>query len=448
MKNNKKKNSKMKQMSSSFKQGLMYFFKGIISNAASYEGAKTTPWWVASIIATVSIIIATIPTMVFYGNRTGFEQISSTTNQGLEVVFTDFVIDLVKSDASTDPINLSITKDTDSEGKEIQVLTDTDNSWNNRFGWIMDGSTEVVGFNNPWTHERAKESATGLPVDPTDTIVDFEIYFMREIKNPTTEREEYNKQVSYIRKGLQADGSQRPLDYYEPILDEEGNQALDNDGKPQYDIKLRNSFIFFSRSFFTSYIFNRNGIQLLEYTSGQYDKMVVGTNLQSLGNVTIGGENLTALDFIAPDSSLVSKVLDYQNGVQNNFRDFYNTSFLTIKWNTFWAASAITFAVFIAFIAILALVIFLMTRGTKKRPQIHVFSFLDSLKMVCWLSFTPGVIALLGFLMPQFSSLFFIIPMTVRVIFFGMRTLGPGGAIGGTAGNQAPSNAPLPRGRG
>ena len=432
MKTNTKKKPKMKQMNSSFLPGAKLFLKGLISNNASYEGAKTTPWWVALIIIFVSTILATIPTMVYYAGVTGHTQAISASNPGLEIVFTDFQKSIVTPGAE---INLEIHSVNNPQGEKVNALLDSSDSWSAALGY-----TDIVTkqYQTPWVHTRSEETASGTP--SLETFIDYEVYRIRENVPLEDELSVVNVEVNNLLKGLQPNGEERPLAYYESTTDETGLTT--------HVVALRNSFTYYSKTFFSSFVVNRSGSLLLQYRNGRYDQLKVGYNLNELGTVMIGDQKVTASQFLAPATGMEGKIMEYQNGVLQNYSKLYDDGYLTTKWNTFWLFTAITYAVFVGFIIILTLIIFLLTRGTKKRPRTQVFSFLDCFKMIAWLSFTPAVIALVGFIAPQYSALFFIIPMTVRAMFFGMKTLGPGGLGGGAPVDQKAANAPLPRGRG
>ena len=451
MKTNKRKQPKMKQMNASFKQGLLYWFKGLISNNACYEGAKSTPWWISLILVFISTAVALVPTMVFYGNRTGYEQIS-TPNNGLESTLTNFLVTLVDQ---TDPVELFFNKAETPNEDPRYYLDEIGDGWKNAFGEVLEEGADPTdpnapvkaGLYNPWISTSSLESITGVP--STDTYINFEVY---RIKRDVSFEDEYAKATAEIENllaGKRQDGALRTTpDYYEPLLDDDGNQLFEEDGiTPKLVVQLRNSFIYFSKTFFRTYIATYEGAITSNYV-GAYDKMPLGreNGLLSLGNINIDGVDYTISDFVTPLAAGPASVLTaYQNEVLANFEEFYNLGFNTAKWASFWMASSITYSIYVGIIFVLSLVVFLTTRGFRKKPRTNVFSYLDALKMVCWLSFTCGVLSLVGFFMPQYSAVFFVILITVRCMWFSFKTLKPTTEAGS---DGHPANKPLPRGRG
>jgi|GEM_PF-4185233 len=412
-------------MRATFKQGLILFFKGWIKNDACREGAKLRPWWSAVIIGILSVFLGITPTMVYYGTYEGTAQIHSIQSVGLERVYTNFQMDLLEYGPTNDPINLII-----NPINETQTLTNDDKSWVNALGTYtgVEGSPA-----KPWVLERDPETVgeTG-----SNSIIEYEVYYGYEIQL-STETDVVGKIISdYLLKGLDATGNKRPDDYY-------GKNSEGEQNEPH----IRNSFTYYSKTFFVTYIINRNSQVQAKY-SGEYDQLTNGYNFNELGKVTINEQPYTSKSFTdgVADATLFS---EYQRGVFNNYESFYRLGYYNTKWTNFWIGSSITLASFVGLILLLGFVIWLSTRGTKKRPNpLRTLTIIDCFKMICWLSFSPGALSMLAFVIPgfmQFAQVFFVGFLTLRAMYFNFRTLNL--SVDGVQPGQ-PTNKPLPRGRG
>lgn len=426
-------------MKRNFKTGIKTFFRGLIKNNACYEGGTNYPWWAALIIALVGIMIAIIPTMVTYGTANGADFITTNTNLGLEVIYADFFHDLSTPPAGKDEIKIDFVKRL---SDETMIISETkEGAWKDVYGvYTNEGGATSVPL--PWVHFRDSET---LPNADEATLaqpkfIDFEIYYFNDFA-PENEKSVMTSRIENIKKGLQPDGKERSNpNYYE--VNEEGENV----------VVLRNSFAIFSTSYYATAIYNRKG-ELLGEHSGNYKKFTEGASLSSISLVTINEVEYTPITI--REAANQGHYSAYTDGVLSNLKDFYNTGHYTSKWNTFWGVSGVTFAVYLVLELLLGFVVWLTTRG-KKNPM-RFITFLDSVKMVAWLSFTPGVLALLGFLMPQLTPVVFVLFLTFRVMFFSFRSLKPGGVVqggpsdqgrGGAPSQGQPTSKPLPRGRG
>lgn len=90
MGNVKKLKKQRKPMSPETKRNLINVFKSIISNQACIDGAKETPWWVATIFFVISICLPVIPITVSYSKAYGASFVSNysyNADRGIENTF-------------------------------------------------------------------------------------------------------------------------------------------------------------------------------------------------------------------------------------------------------------------------------------------------------------------------------------------------------------------------
>ena len=139
--------------------------------------------------------------------------------------------------------------------------------------------------------------------------------------------------------------------------------------------------------------------------------------------IRLHNTNLTefALSLDAKNLPYVSE--DYAKEITTYFTDIMDKSFETLKNTSLWTYTGIFAGVDLGAILLFGLVMFLMTRG-KKNP-FRVYTFWETQKMAYWASFTPGLISLIGFALPNMSFIFFFMMYGLRMMWMSMKSLRP-----------------------
>ena len=115
---------------------------------------------------------------------------------------------------------------------------------------------------------------------------------------------------------------------------------------------------------------------------------------------------------------------NYTIGVYSNFKKFMNKSYETLKIKNTGLTCLIYFGIFFGASLLMALLMFLLTRG-KKNPN-NYFSFWLCLKIQGRLSFCPGLITMIvGFFLTSQIPLFMIMLLGLRVMWISMKELRP-----------------------
>ena len=115
---------------------------------------------------------------------------------------------------------------------------------------------------------------------------------------------------------------------------------------------------------------------------------------------------------------------DFVAAVQKNMNKVYDNAYLTTKQNSFTLYTLVFYGVYVVLIAFMGLMIFLLTRG--KRNPMNYMTFWLSTKIAAWATISPAILALiLGFLLTNFATMFFIILFGVRIMWLSMRQLRP-----------------------
>ena len=114
----------------------------------------------------------------------------------------------------------------------------------------------------------------------------------------------------------------------------------------------------------------------------------------------------------------------YTTGVYNNFKKFMDKSYETLKIKNTGLTCLIYFGIFFGASLLMALLMFLLTRG-KKNPN-NYFSFWLCLKIQGRLSFCPGLLTMIiGFFLTSQIPLIMIMLLGLRVMWISMKELRP-----------------------
>ena len=114
----------------------------------------------------------------------------------------------------------------------------------------------------------------------------------------------------------------------------------------------------------------------------------------------------------------------YTVGVYNNFKKFLDKSYETLKVKNTGLTCLIYFGIFFGASLLMALLMFLLTRG-KNNPN-NYFSFWLCLKIQGRLSFCPGLLTMIiGFFLTSQIPLIMIMLLGLRVMWISMKELRP-----------------------
>ena len=133
-----------------------------------------------------------------------------------------------------------------------------------------------------------------------------------------------------------------------------------------------------------------------------------------------GLEKLLAVEGVAP--SMYDN--HYTDGVYNNFKKLMDKSYATLKVKNTGLTCLIYFGIFFGASLLMALLMFLLTRG-KNNPN-NYFSFWLCVKIQGRLSFCPGLLAMIvGFFLTSQIPLIMIMLLGLRVMWISMKELRP-----------------------
>ena len=114
--------------------------------------------------------------------------------------------------------------------------------------------------------------------------------------------------------------------------------------------------------------------------------------------------------------------------------EFLDKGYQPLKVSQTWLSTSILTGISAVATLFVGLLIFIVTRG--KNNLYNDMSFAQSLKACAFLALSPAVITLiLGFIMPSFASMAYILTFGMRTLFFVMRT---SGGVSGSNNQEKP----------
>ena len=111
------------------------------------------------------------------------------------------------------------------------------------------------------------------------------------------------------------------------------------------------------------------------------------------------------------------------NNAYNQWKAFFDKAYESPRNSLAWKYVGIYFGMDIATALIMGLMLFLLS---KTKASLIKYRFLEALKMVFFASVSPALIALiLGFMVPSFQSMAFLMCYILRITWLGMKATNP-----------------------
>lgn len=355
---------------------LKLFLRTLINNNACVEAGRTKEKkysLVAIAFALLGLFLAVLPICV-----TGFKQQGSAW---LDTGYTSNLDKAWKEFASiATSCNLSVGV---SEDHELFCF-----NWNENF---RDTSALVRNKNGDIISD-PKYNLTGLAryvyrtnLNPNDnkTLTDFvDIYIFNQADNVI------QGTVEQLLK------NENPYSYNN---DDKYLELQEDENGVFHKVERSTTLMVFGRNSFYCYLFQPNNITAKASFYGDYNNFI--------GDF---------VKFVVRENSTDKQIID-------NLKDLSNRGYITIRWNNTWRQTCIILGVDAGIILFLGTMIFVLTRG-KNNPY-RIFTFWDAQKITYYAVLTPGILGLLGFLIPNMAMMMFILGAGVRVMWLNMRTL-------------------------
>ena len=342
------------------KKFLSNFFFGLFSNDHTIEGSKSNPWWVALIIALFSVIIPVIPITVTQAKTYGASFLSGYTYR-FDQNIANVTVDLALQD------------------KEFKVE-------DKLLTYYVGGVKQNIDTTNDGEFIVAHENSS-------TNQYELLVYYTPRVKKDYTAYIDNLIAVTY-KKGTK----DRPEDGYEGDLYSPSIVILGSTG-------------IYTRIFKD----DSTSIGADTYTGYSTDWKHFPEGSEIIKGALPEGKNAHQVNL--KSESDVKEIF-------NNWKTYYNKSYLTQKTYNVWMTSLLFFGIYVGLVFIMGVLVFVLTRG--KNNMFNYLKFIDTQKIVWWSSLSPAILAMImGFILPNFAQMMFIILLGLRVMWISMKQLRP-----------------------
>lgn len=357
--------NKKKKMSPETKDNLKNIFGSLVSNKRVIDGARHNPWWVAIIFFVLAVLLPIIPILTTGFNAYGSSIFASNTF-GMDTQITDFALTL-----EDDEIKLMV-----EDGK----LNDVDGKWNAKFGY---------GDNIQYAYTNKNSSQYDLLVYYTDATNDKLTTFVNHI----VEKSYVVGSTTVYQAPTSSEASSEQVSVYKP------------------NIMVLNPDIMYI------ILHKTNSITSVGTVYGDYSSFANGTCLR----LELRGNGFNPANY--NHESLLNDA-SYCASTFTKYKAFVDTSFLNNRNRSTLYTTLLAAGIYTALGIFMGLMVFILTRG--KRNYYNVLSFIDCEKINAWAMLSPGLLGMiLGFMVPGYAIMFFIIFVGLRVMWMSMKQLRP-----------------------
>ena len=351
---------------------LIPFFRTLYKNDAIVSVATSTKWFWSIILFVLSAIISVIPITV----QTSQTQGNTYINGGVSDAFCYGLDDYVNN--STDEQSIIFTKDGLLDG-----ATKNSQRYNS---FYMQGDASKNVYKPLFSYERNGSNMLDNYV-VSDGIEDLNVV----IENITNSNTNYG----------------------------DATEAEDMELKASLeDLKYTRTSSFI--------LFTRNAVYSRTYKSSTASTSLSG-NFNHLVEAfpSLEGRNtFTLKDVLTNNVSTTASISEKQDAYLDNFKKFSDYAYIDQRTKQTWVSFGIYIGINGGLMLIMGLVTFLMTRG-KNNPNTSI-NFLECFSMAFWAGLSPAVLSLiLGFLVPSFGMMTFLMFYSFRIMFLSMRHLRP-----------------------
>jgi len=362
---------KENHMKDKTRRNLGTIFGSLISNQRVIDGSKEFPFWVSLIFLVLSVFLPLIPIMTTVANSYGSQILSSAT-YNLDNTLTTALVDL------------------HNENKTFKVV-------DNELQYFVDGNQK---------HLDTTEDLTPIYTykDESRNQIDLLVFYSERL----TGKKDPNNLSDLV--------SAKAVKYKKGTMDVLPSDASDDELKKAYipNILVLHKTVLYLVTYKDSSSNSFSGTSS-GYNWKNVDSLLKATDLVTY-LLTVEGETIptTASDITSA----------YKKGVLNNFKKVLDKSYIDLKGKTLLYNTLVFAAVYLGLILFMGLMVWLLTRG--KKNMFHFLKLWDCQKISYWASFSPALIAMiLGFILPNYASMFFIILIGIRVMWLSMKQLRP-----------------------
>lgn len=350
------------------KRNLGNIFGSLISNQRAIDGAKEMPWYVALIFLLLSAFIPVIPLMTNISSSYG-SQFLKTYTYDLDTALTGAAINMRK------------------ENKEFIIKDD-------KLTYYVDNTPKIIDTTQDLT-------PVGSYINSQTNEYELLIYHSSRLTSKVENNlsnliNEVNK-IKFISGSTNeyVEGTEGVTTYIPHIL------ILHTDVLYLVTYKIGTTTVANTLSGYNyknlTKLSSNNQLNLLEYT------------------LTVDGK-------ILDDTSIIDTA--NKSAVLSNWKKVFDKAYEDVKSRTLLYNTLIFIGIYFGLILFMGLMVWLLTRG--KKNMFHFLKIWDCQKISYWASLSPAILALiLGFIMPQFASMSFIVLEGIRIMWLSMKQLKP-----------------------
>jgi len=367
--------NKPKKQPSRFWTGTKDVLKTLISNDACVD-KRTSKWWIAIIVALASVAVAVAPYSYYNWKSVGGNILTEPT-YGIKEGLVAFDEDVAKQSGIS-----SIEVD----ASEKILLVD---GWKNAYPSSRYDYSATYQQQKIVTSTDSASSVSVTYTTETVTEVRFSVYYLESV------------------------GDAFRADYTNILTGSDANQNT------TYSV----STLFLGREEF--YLIKKpagsSTSSSVAYLNGKYDGFKKDFSFKDLVKQDLDGKAYT----VNPDTVTEDNYESYVTQVTATMSSFFTQSFASTVYISGWFGTGVAWAIDIALIFLMGLMLFLMTRG--KNNPFRAYTFWDTQKMGYWAAIAPALLALIvGFIWNNSYSLFFFLFLYgLRIMWMSMHSLSP-----------------------
>ena len=228
-----------------------------------------------------------------------------------------------------------------------------------------------------------------------------------------TQTQQYDIQVYYLRAtdDKTVDDLYKEINEVQYVIGTTTPKAPEDESGTKY---YRPHYIFFHEKAFAVNIMANNSINAAANFSGDYNHVPAGELI----------DRITKVNNVIPTTYEAASMPDYQKGLIENMKVFFNEAYIGIKGQTLLFSSTIYYGVYLGLVLFLGLLTFILTRSKKNFNS--YLKWYQCMGIVAWASISPALLSLiLGFLLASMATMLFILLLGVRVMWLTMKQLSP-----------------------
>ena len=364
-------------MTAKTKNTLRLLFGNLVNNNIAIEGAKTLPWWVATIMFVLGSFLPVIPIMVNASKTKGQDFVSSSTIYSYDQALISCGVEL-----KTESLY-------DFKVEEQQLI-----------GYHRENTSEDFAvMEQTWT-----ENKDLTPVAYYNST--FEGKTQRVLNVYYSDRPLTGK-VNSISTLLTAIGKEKYVLGTDEIYDATVHTEVD----AKKGLYIPSYILLYKQGLYsTIYKVNTTSASSSAYSGLDWKHADFTSLLDQV--VTVEGKEANVLDKTYVDASFA------------NWKAVFNDAYLNQRVKTFWINSGMYYGIYLVLGVFMGLMIFLLTRG-KANPNRGLTFWITT--KISWIAcVAPAILAMIvGFFWNVAAGLGFIVLFGLRIMWLSMRSLSP-----------------------